>query len=92
MRHTEIHLLSKEDKPALMAFISKGQRMARETNRTHLLLALDKKVPVSTVMQVLSVSYTIIYSTRSACVVLEWKHTKARQNRMMQGKRVYERH
>lgn len=42
MRQTEIHL-TEEDKAALKAFRSKGQHMAREINRAHILLALDKK-------------------------------------------------
>ena len=67
MRQAEIHL-SEEDEAALKAFRSKGQHMAREINRAHLLLALDKKVPESVIMQVLGVGRTAIWRTRSAYV------------------------
>src|SRR3989338_4215462 len=67
MRQTEIHL-TEEDKATLKAFRSKGQRMVREINRAHILLALDEKVPESLIMQVLGVGRTVIWRTRSAYV------------------------
>jgi len=67
MRQTEIHL-TEEDKATLKAFRSKGQRMVREINRAHILLALDEKVPESLIMQVLGVGRTVIWRTRSAFV------------------------
>ena len=67
MRQTEIHLTEK-DKVALKAFRSKGQRMVREINRAHILLALDGKVSESLIMQVLGVGRTAIWRTRSAYV------------------------
>ncbi|MCF6156159.1 MAG: helix-turn-helix domain-containing protein [Candidatus Brocadia sp.] len=67
MRQTEIHL-TEEDKAELKAFRSKGQHMAREINRAHILLALDEKVPESLIMQVLGVGRTAIWRTRSAYV------------------------
>ena len=67
MRQTEIRL-TEEDKAALKAFRSKGQRMAREINRAHILLALDGKVPESLIMQILGVGRTAIWRTRSAYV------------------------
>lgn len=65
MRQTEIHL-TEEDKVALKAFRSKGQHMAREINRAHILLALDKKVAESLIMEVLGAERTAIWRTRSA--------------------------
>lgn len=67
MRQTEIHL-TEEDKAALKVFRSKGKRMAREINRTHILLALDEKMPELLIMQVLGVGRTTIWRTRSAYV------------------------
>jgi len=67
MRQTEIHLTEK-DKVALKSFRSKGQRMVREINRAHILLALDGKVSESLIMQVLGVGRTAIWRTRSAYV------------------------
>ena len=67
MRQTEIHLTEK-DKVALKAFRSKGQRMVREINRAHILLALDGKVSESLIMQVLGVGRTAIWRTRSTYV------------------------
>lgn len=67
MRQTEIHL-TEEDRVALKAFRSTGQRMSREVNRAHILLALDEKVPESLIMQVLGVGRTAIWRTRSAYV------------------------
>jgi homeodomain-containing protein len=67
MRQTEIHL-TEEDKAVLKAFRSKGQHMAREINRAHILLALDEKVPESLIMQVLGVGRTAMWRTRLAYV------------------------
>lgn len=67
MRQTEIHL-TEEDKATLKVFRTKGQHMAREINRAHILLALDEKVPELLIMQVLGVGRTAIWRTRSAYV------------------------
>ncbi len=67
MRQTEIHL-TEEEKSALKAFRSKGQCMAREINRAHILLALDEKVSESLIIKVLGVGRTAIWRTRSAYV------------------------
>lgn len=67
MRQTEIHL-NEDDRIALKSFRFKGQHMAREINRAHILSALDQKVSEATIMQVLGVGRTAIWRTRSAYV------------------------
>lgn len=44
MRQTELRL-GRKDREAVEAFRTKGSHRAREVNRTHILSALDRKVP-----------------------------------------------
>ena len=65
MRQTELRL-SKQDREAVEGFRSKGEHMAREFNRAHILAALDRKIPESVIMRVLGVGRTAIWRTRAA--------------------------
>ncbi len=65
MRQTELDM-THTDRQRLGAFRSKGQHLAREINRAHILAALDRKVPEAQIMQVLGVGRTAIWRTRSA--------------------------
>ena len=65
MRQTELHL-SKRERETVQQFRSKGEHMAREFNRPHILLALDRKIPEDQIMQVLGVGRTAIWRTRAA--------------------------
>jgi len=65
MRQTELDM-TPADRQKLVAFRSKGQHLAREINRAHILAALDRKVPEAQIMQVLGVGRTAIWRTRSA--------------------------
>lgn len=65
MRQTELKL-SKKDRRRLEEFRSKGNHMAREFNRAHILAALDRKIPESEIMEVLGVGRTAIWRTRAA--------------------------
>ena len=65
MRQTELKL-SKKDRQTLEEFRSKGNHMAREFNRAHILAALDRKIPESEIMEVLGVGRTAIWRTRAA--------------------------
>jgi hypothetical protein len=65
MRQTELSL-TKQDQRVLDAFRSKGAHMAREVNRAHILVALDRKVAETQIMQVLGVGRTAIWRTRAA--------------------------
>lgn len=65
MRQTELSL-SKREREAVEEFRSKGAHMAREFNRAHILLALDRKVPERQIMDVLGVGRTAIWRTRAA--------------------------
>ena len=65
MRQTELRL-SKQEREAVQGFRSKGEHMAREFNRAHILAALDRKIPESLIMQVLGVGRTAIWRTRAA--------------------------
>ena len=65
MRQTELKL-SKKDRQTLQEFRSKGNHMAREFNRAHILAALDRKIPESEIMEVLGVGRTAIWRTRAA--------------------------
>lgn len=58
--------LTEEDRDALKSFRTKGQHMAREFNRAHILSALDQNVPEKQVMSVLGIGRTAIWRTRSA--------------------------
>src|SRR2546421_11213452 len=50
----------------LRLFRSKGLHHAREVNRAHILLALDRKVPETTIQTMLGVGRTVVWRTRSA--------------------------
>ena len=65
MRQTELKL-SKREREAVQEFRSKGERMAREFNRAHILWALDRKIPEQQIMEVLGVGRTAIWRTRAA--------------------------
>ena len=67
MRQTELSL-SKRERELLQAFRSKGEHMAREFNRAHILAALDRKLPERQIMEVLGVGRTAIWRTRAAYV------------------------
>ena len=67
MRQTELSL-SKRERESLQAFRSKGEHMAREFNRAHILAALDRKLPERQIMEVLGVGRTAIWRTRAAYV------------------------
>jgi len=47
--------LTEEDRAVLKSFRTKGQHMAREFNRAHILSALDQNVPEKQVMSVLGI-------------------------------------
>ena len=65
MRQTELSL-SKRERAAVQRFRSKGEHMAREFNRAHILSALDCKIPERQIMEVLGVGRTAIWRTRAA--------------------------
>ncbi len=65
MRQTEFRL-SRQEREAVRGFRSKGEHMAREFNRAHILAALDRKIPERQIMEVLGVGRTAIWRTRAA--------------------------
>lgn len=65
MRQTKLQL-TEEDSAALKSVRSKGQHLAREVNRAHILSALDRNVPEKVIMSVLGIGRTAIWRTRSA--------------------------
>lgn len=65
MRQTELSL-TKRDRRKVDEVRSKGEHMAREINRAHILAALDQKVSERQIMQVLGVGRTAIWRTRTA--------------------------
>ena len=65
MRQTELRL-SKQEREVVQGFRSKGEHMARELNRAHILAALDRKIPEQQIMEVLGVGRTAIWRTRTA--------------------------
>src|SRR3989304_4042819 len=65
MRQTELRL-NKQEREAVEGFRSKGEHMAREFNRAHILAALNRKIPECQIMQVLGVGRTAIWRTRAA--------------------------
>lgn len=65
MRQTELSL-TKQDRRRLRGFRSKGVHMAREVNRAHILVALDRKIAEAQIMEVLGVGRTAIWRTRAA--------------------------
>ena len=65
MRQTKL-VLTPEDRQKLRAFRSKGLHPAREVNRAHILLALDRSIPEVTIQTLLGVGRTVVWRTRSA--------------------------
>ncbi len=65
MRQTKLKL-SQKDRQRLEKFRSKGNHMARELNRAHILAALDRKIPEGQIIEVLGVGRTAIWRTRAA--------------------------
>jgi len=65
MRQTTL-VLKPEDREKLQIFRSKGLHHAREVNRAHILLALDRRVPETAIQSMLGVGRTAIWRTRSA--------------------------
>jgi hypothetical protein len=65
MRQTTL-VLKPEDREKLESFRSKGLHHAREINRAHILLALDREVPEATIQSLLGVGRTALWRTRSA--------------------------
>ena len=66
MRQTKIQL-TEEDRATLKSFRSKGQHMAREINRAHILSALDQSVPEKQIMSVLGIGRNR-YLAHSLCL------------------------
>jgi transposase len=65
MRQTKL-VLKPEDREKLRVFRSKGLHHAREVNRAHILLALDRNMPEATIQAMLGVGRTAVWRTRSA--------------------------
>jgi len=65
MRQTKL-VLTPEDREKLQIFRSKGLHHAREINRAHILLALDRNIPEATIQTMLGVGRTAVWRTRSA--------------------------
>jgi len=65
MRQTKL-VLRPEDREKLDVFRSKGLHHAREVNRAHILLALDRNIPETTIQTMLGVGRTAVWRTRSA--------------------------
>ena len=65
MRQTKL-VLTPEDQERLQLFRSKGLHHAREINRAHILLALDRNIPEATIQNMLGVGRTAVWRTRSA--------------------------
>jgi hypothetical protein len=65
MRQTKL-VLTPEDREKLQIFRSKGLHHAREINRAHILLALDRNIPEASIQAMLGVGRTALWRTRSA--------------------------
>jgi Homeodomain-like domain len=65
MRQTELRL-RRPEREAVQGLRSKGEHMAREFNRAHILAALDRKIPERQIMEVLGIGRTAIWRTRAA--------------------------
>lgn len=65
MRQVQLHL-SNKDRELIEAVRTKGLRHVRETNRAHILAALDRGIAESQIMAVLGIGRTAIWRTRSA--------------------------
>ena len=65
MRQTKLQLNDK-DRQLIEAFRSKGLHRAREVNRAHILISLDRGISESQIMELLGVGRTLIWRTRAA--------------------------
>ena len=65
MKSDQIRLTA-GDRRFLHGFRSKGQHLAREVTRAHILLALEEEVPTVHIQEVLGVSRMVIWRTQSA--------------------------
>ena len=65
MRQTELKL-SPADRAAAEGVRAGGTRPAREVNRAHILLALDRRVPEAQIVAVLGIRRMMIWRTRRA--------------------------
>ena len=65
MKQTKL-VLKPEDREKLQLFRSRGLHHAREVNRAHILLALDQRIPETTIQTMLGVGRTALWRTRSA--------------------------
>lgn len=65
MKQIELHLTD-PDRLTLIAFRSKGKHPAREINRAHALLAMDRGVADATICEVLGLGRTALWRTRAA--------------------------
>src|SRR2546422_244462 len=65
MRQTKL-VLKPGDREKLEILRSKGMHHAREVNRAHILLALDRNIPETTIQTMLGVRRTAVWRTRSA--------------------------
>lgn len=65
MRQTELRL-SAADRKEADSIRTKGLHSAREVNRAHVLLALDKCIPEAQIMSVLGVGRMMVWRTRAA--------------------------
>lgn len=65
MRRTELQLTKKE-RQLIASLRTKGLHSARESNRAHILAALDRGVSEGQIMEVLGVGRTAIWRTRAA--------------------------
>lgn len=58
--------LRKQEREAVQGFRSKGEHVARQFNRAHILVALNRKISQLLIMQVLGIGRTAIWRTRAA--------------------------
>ncbi len=65
MRQTEMRL-SASDRKEADSIRTTGLRSAREVNRAHVLLALDRCIPEAQIMSVLGVGRMMVWRTRAA--------------------------
>jgi len=65
MEQTELRL-SAVDRSAAALVRAKGVCSARQVNRAHILLALDRRIPESQIMAVLGVGRMMVWRTRAA--------------------------
>lgn len=86
MKQTELHLKG-ADRAALQVFRAKGEHHAREINRAHILLGLDKGISEKRLMEVLGVGRTALWRTRAAFHEGGWEYAVGDLPRPGQPKR-----